>query len=53
MRTQGVQAIEETPEVRAAFEQVAATALQKVKGTVFTQEAWDLLQQCLKEIRGS
>ena len=53
MQAQGVQAIEETPEVRAAFEQVAATALQKVKGTVFSQEAWDLLQQCLKEIRGS
>ena len=53
MRAQGVQAIEETPEVLAAFEQVAATALQKVKGTVFSQAAWDLLQQCLKEIRGS
>ena len=53
MRAQGVQAIEETPAVRAAFEQVAATALQKVKGTVFSQAAWDLLQQCLKEIRGS
>ena len=53
MQAQGVQAIEETPEVRAAFEQVAATALQKVKGTVFSQAAWDLLQQCLKEIRGS
>lgn len=53
MRGQGVQAIEETPEVRASFEQVAATALEKVKGTVFSAEAWDLLQQYLKEIRGS
>ena len=52
MRKQGVQAIEETPEVRASFDQVAATALQKVKGSVFSAEAWDLLQQYLKEIRG-
>ena len=53
MRSQGVRAIEETPEVRAAFEQVAATALLKIKGVVFSSEAWDLLQQCLKDIRGS
>ena len=52
MRKQGVQAIEETPEVRASFDQVAATALQKVKGSVFSADAWDLLQQYLKEIRG-
>lgn len=53
MRAQGLHAIEETPEVRADFERVAATALQKVKGEVFSQEAWDLLQKCLEEIRGS
>ena len=52
MRGQGVQAIDETPEVRTSFENVAATALEKVKGTVFSAEAWDLLQQYLKEIRG-
>lgn len=53
MRAQGVQAIAATPETRAAFEQVAEAALQKVKGTVFSSQAWELLQQCLREIRGS
>ncbi len=53
MRSQGVQFIEGTPEARASFEQVAAIALQKVKGVVFSEEAWTLLQQYLKEIRGS
>jgi TRAP-type transport system periplasmic protein len=53
MRTQGVKPIEETPDVRAAFEQIAAVALQKIKGSVFSAEAWDLIQQYLKEIRGS
>ncbi|HAL92446.1 MAG TPA: hypothetical protein DCM68_05410 [Verrucomicrobia bacterium] len=53
MRTQGVQAMEETPEARAAFEQVASQALEKVVGSVFSAESWNLLQQCLKEIRGS
>ena len=53
MRAQGVQVNEETPESRAAFEQIAAAALQKVLGTVFSPQSWDLLQQCLKEIRGS
>ena len=52
MRTQGIQIIETTPETRAAFEQVAATALQKVKGRDFSAAAWDLLQQTLREIRG-
>lgn len=53
MRKQGLVADEETPETRAAFEQIAATALQKVVGTVFSAESWNLLQQCLKEIRGA
>ncbi|MGD9781462.1 MAG: TRAP transporter substrate-binding protein DctP [Kiritimatiellia bacterium] len=53
MRAQGVQVNEETPETRAAFEQIAAAALQQVVGIVFSAESWDLLQQCLKEIRGS
>ena len=53
MRSQGVTAIEETAEVRASFEQIAATALKKIKGTVFSVAAWDLLQQTLQEIRGS
>lgn len=53
MRAQGVQVNEETPEARAAFEQIAATALQQVVGTVFSSESWNLLQQCLKGIRGS
>ena len=53
MRAQGVAPLPETPEVRASFEQVADVALQKIKGTVFSEEAWTLLRQCLKEIRGS
>lgn len=53
MRTQGVQALEETPEARDAFERVAHKALEKVVGSVFSAESWNLLQQCLKEIRGS
>ena len=53
MRKQGVTAIEETPSLRASFEQIAAVALQKAMGTVFTAESWNLLQQYLKEIRGS
>ena len=52
MRTQGVVADEETPEMRAAFEQIAADALQKVVDSSFSAESWDLLQQYLKEIRG-
>lgn len=53
LQAQGVSASAETPELRAVFERVAATALLKVKGTVFSAEAWDLLQQYLREIRGS
>lgn len=52
MRAQGVQIIESTPETRAAFEQVAAGALLKVKGKDFSAAAWDRLQQTLREIRG-
>jgi TRAP-type C4-dicarboxylate transport system substrate-binding protein len=52
MRGQGIQILEPTPETRAAFEQVAATALQQVKGQDFSAEVWDLLQQTLREIRG-
>ena len=51
MRTQGVQPIEGTPESRAAFEQVAAAALQNIQGAVFSTEVWELLQKCLQEIR--
>ena len=53
MRTQGVTPIEETPSLRASFEQIASVALQKAMGTVFSAETWNLLQQYLKEIRGS
>ena len=53
LQAQGVSASAETSELRAVFEQVAATALLKVKGAVFSAEAWDLLQQYLREIRGS
>jgi len=53
LRAQGVVPNEETSEVRAAFEEVANAALKKVVGTVFSAEAWDRLQQCLKDIRGS
>jgi TRAP-type transport system periplasmic protein len=52
IRSQGVVPIAETPETRAAFEQVALVALQKVKGSIFSADAWDLLQQNLKELRG-
>lgn len=52
LRAQGVAPEEETPAVRAAFEQVANAALKKVVGTVFSADAWDRLQQCLKYIRG-
>ena len=51
MRAQGIQAIEAAPETRAAFEQVAARALVKVKGRDFSAGTWDLLQQTLREIR--
>ena len=53
LQAQGVSASAETPELRTVFEQVAATALLKVKGAVFSAQAWDLLQQYLREIRGS
>ena len=53
MRSQGVAPIEETPELLAAFNQIAEVALQKIKGSVFSVDAWNLLQQCLKEIRGT
>ncbi len=53
MRRQGVLPDEETPETRAAFEQIAAAALQKVIGAVFSAESWNLLQGYLKEIRGA
>lgn len=51
MHSQGVVAIEETPELRATFEQIAAEALLKVKGTVFSAKIWDLLQQALQDVR--
>ena len=53
MRQQGVVAIPETAEGRADFERVAALALEKVKGKVFSAGAWDLLQTTLKNLRGS
>jgi TRAP-type transport system periplasmic protein len=52
MRSQGVTPIAETPELLGAFNQIAEIALQKIKGSVFSVEAWNLLQQYLKEIRG-
>jgi TRAP-type transport system periplasmic protein len=51
MRKQGVAAIPETAEGRADFERIAAMALEKVKGSVFSAEAWELLQQSLKDVR--
>ena len=53
MRQQGVVAIPETAEGRADFERVAALALEKIKGKLFSAEAWDLLQTTLKNLRGS
>lgn len=53
MRSQGVVPIEESPELLGAFIEIADVALQKIKGAVFSAEAWDLLQQSLKEIRGT
>ena len=52
MRRQGVQPIPETAEGRADFDRVAAATLQRVKGKVFSDEAWTLLQQTLAERRG-
>ncbi|MDD2240703.1 MAG: TRAP transporter substrate-binding protein DctP [Kiritimatiellae bacterium] len=53
MRQQGIEAIPETAEGRADFERVAALTLEKIKGTVFSADAWDLLQTTLKALRGS
>lgn len=53
MRKQGVQALAETPAARAAFDNVAATALEKIKGTVFSAEVWERLQNILRDIRSS
>lgn len=52
MRQQGVIPNEETPEIRAAFEQIATASLDKVVDKTFPRQAWDLLQQVLKEVRG-
>lgn len=52
MRKQGVIPNEETPEIRAVFEQIAATALEKVVDKTFSRQGWNLLQQDLKEVRG-
>lgn len=53
MKKQGVIAIPETAEGRADFERIAGQALEKVKGNVFSSEAWDILQSTLRELRGS
>ena len=52
MRAQGVAPVAETPAARAEFEQIAAQALQKVVGSVFTAAAWNELQGALQEVRG-
>lgn len=51
MRQQGIRPTEETPEARAAFEQIASSALHRVIGSVFSAETWTLLQNTLREIR--
>ena len=48
---QGVEPIAETPETRAEFEKIATVALAKIKGQVFSAEAWDALQAHLKSLR--
>ncbi len=53
MRTQGVAPNAESPAARTAFEQIAAKALPQVIGSGFSAEAWNLLQNALKEIRGT
>ena len=52
LRQQGVEAVAETAETRAEFEQIANVALAKIKGQVFSAETWDALQGHLKDIRG-
>jgi len=52
IRSQGVEVIEETPEALGDFERIAGLALEKVKGKVFSAQAWDKLQNALKEVRG-
>jgi TRAP-type C4-dicarboxylate transport system substrate-binding protein len=51
LRKQGVQPIAETAEGRADFERIATVALEKVKGSVFSVQAWDLMQEALQEHR--
>ena len=53
LRKQGVIAVPETAEGRADFERIAGQALEKVKGKVFSTNAWESLQSILKERRGS
>lgn len=53
MRKQGVQALAETPAARAAFDDVASSALNKIKGTLFSDEVWERLQSILRDIRSS
>jgi len=52
MQGQGVVAIEASPVALAEFQQIAAQALEAVKGTVFSNEAWDRLQLSLQKVRG-
>ena len=53
MRTQGVSPLPESAEGRADFERIASIAIQRVKGAAFSEQAWELLQATLKELRGS
>lgn len=51
LRQQGVTSIEKTEQARTEFEQVAGIALQKVKGSVFSAETWNALQEYLQDYR--
>lgn len=53
MRRQGVQPIPETPGVRAEFEHIAEKALERARGRVFSEEAWNLLQETVTPGRDS
>ena len=51
LQSQGVTAVDATPETRAQFEQLATTVREKVTGSVFSAEAWNQLEKFLQESR--
>lgn len=51
MQSQGVQALDATIDAYGEFEKMAATALGKIKGKIFSEAAWTTLQGFLAEAR--